>query len=59
MASKDLFESPYYNLLQNDVVVVDPTKRKSKKAEQDILMRQVGLGLSIITAIALLYNLFN
>jgi polysaccharide export outer membrane protein len=59
LSSKDLFESPYYNLLQNDVVVVDPTKRKAKKAEQDIIMRQVSFGLSLITAVALLYNIFN
>lgn len=59
LSSKDLFESPYYNLMQNDVVVVDPTTRKAKKAEQDIVMRQVTFGLSLITAIALLYNIFN
>ena len=59
LSSKDLFESPYYHLVQNDVVFVDPTKRKQKKAEQDIVIRQVGLGLSIITTIALLYNIFR
>ncbi|HKO81792.1 MAG TPA: polysaccharide biosynthesis/export family protein [Chitinophagaceae bacterium] len=59
LSSKDLFESPYYNLMQNDVVVVDPTNRKAKKAEQDVVMRQVSFGLSLITAIALLYNIFN
>lgn len=59
LSSKDLFESPYYNLMQNDVVVVDATARKAKKAEQDVVMRQVSFGLSLITAIALLYNIFN
>lgn len=59
LSSKDLFQSPYYNLLQNDVVVVDPARRKAKKAEQDVVMRQVSFGLSVITAIALLYNIFN
>lgn len=59
LSSKDLFESPYYNLVQNDVVVVDPTTRKIKKAEQEVVMRQVSFGLSLITAIALLYNIFN
>lgn len=59
LSSEKLFESPYYNLMQNDVVVVDPTKRKQKKADQDIVMRQVSFGLSLITAIALLYNVFN
>jgi polysaccharide export outer membrane protein len=59
ISSSELFESPYYNLMQNDVIVVDPTKRKAKKAEQDIVMRQVSFGLSLITAIALLYNIFQ
>lgn len=59
LSSEKLFESPYYNLMQNDVVVVDPTKRKQKKADQDMVMRQVTFGLSLVTAIALLYNVFN
>ncbi|HRO70574.1 MAG TPA: polysaccharide export protein, partial [Chitinophagaceae bacterium] len=59
LSSENLFASPYYHLMQNDVVVVDPTRRKAKKADQDILMRQVSFGLSLITSIALLYNIFN
>ena len=45
--------------MQNDVVVVDPSTRKIKKAEQDVVIRQVSFGLSLITAIALLYNIFR
>lgn len=59
LSSNDVFESPYYNLMQNDIVLIDPTKRKQKKADQETVMRQVSFGLSIITAIALLYNIFN
>lgn len=59
LSSKDLFESPYYNLRQNDVVLVDPTKRKAKKVEQDVVMQRISFGLSLITAIALLYNIFQ
>ncbi len=59
ISSEKLFESPYYNLRQNDVVVVDPSSRKVKKAEQDMVIRQVSFGLSLITAIALLYNIFR
>lgn len=59
LSSNDLFESPYYNLQQNDVVVVDPTKRKAKKSDQDVVIQRVSFGLSIITAIALLYNIFK
>jgi len=59
LSSKDVFESPYYNLQQNDVVLVDPTPKKGKKAEQDQVIQQVSVGLSIITAIALLYNVLR
>ncbi|MBL7739748.1 MAG: polysaccharide biosynthesis/export family protein [Chitinophagaceae bacterium] len=59
LASDSLFQSPFYNLMQNDVVLVQPTKRKAKKAEQDVVLQRVGFGLSVITAIALLYNIFR
>jgi polysaccharide export outer membrane protein len=59
LSSKDLFDSPYYTLQQNDVIFIDPTKRKAKKAEQDVVMQRVSFGLSLITAIALLYNIFK
>ncbi|MEO5562637.1 MAG: polysaccharide biosynthesis/export family protein [Chitinophagaceae bacterium] len=59
LSSKDLFESPYYNLQQSDVVLVDPTKRKAKQNDQNAVIQKVSFGLSVITAIALLYNIFN
>lgn len=59
LSSDSLFISPYYNLLQNDVVLVQPTKRKAKKAEQDVVLQRVSFGLSVITAIALIYNIFK
>jgi polysaccharide export outer membrane protein len=58
LSSDSLFVSPYYNLMQNDVVMVAPTKKKAKQAEQNLVLQRVSLGLSIITAIALLYNIF-
>jgi polysaccharide export outer membrane protein len=59
LSSDSLFLSPYYNMMQNDVVLVQPTKRKAKKAEQDMVLQRVSFGLSVITAIALLYNIFK
>ena len=58
LSSKNVFESPYYNLMQNDVVVVDPTKKKAKKAQSDVVLQRAAFALSVITAIALLYNIF-
>ena len=59
LSSDSLFISPYYNLVQNDVVMVLPNKKKLKKTEQDLVVQRVSFGLSIITAIALLYNIFK
>ena len=59
LSSKDLFESPYYNLQQNDVVLIDPTPRKAKKAEQDVLFQRVQFGVTILTAAVLLLNIFQ
>jgi polysaccharide biosynthesis/export protein len=59
LSSKQIFESPYYTLRQNDLVIVDPTTKKAKKADQDLVIQRVSFGLSVITAIALVYNIFK
>ncbi|MEI9947094.1 MAG: polysaccharide biosynthesis/export family protein [Chitinophagaceae bacterium] len=59
LSSDSLFVSTYYNLKQNDVIVIDPIPRKAKKADQDVIIQRVSFGLSIITAVALLYNIFQ
>ena len=59
LTSKDIFSSPYYQLQQNDVVLVDQTKYKLRQTEQQRVTTQLGFALSIITSIALLYNIFK
>lgn len=59
LSSKELFNSPYYNLQQNDVVLVDPSPRKAKSAEQVVTMQRVQFGLTILTAAVLLFNVFQ
>ncbi|RYY57814.1 MAG: polysaccharide export protein [Chitinophagaceae bacterium] len=59
LSSTDLFTSPFYNLMQNDVVVVDPSVRKTKQQDQALVYQKISLGLSIITAFALIYNVFQ
>ena len=54
-----LFESPYYQLQQNDVIMVEQTRYKLRATEQQRIMQQIGFGLTIITSIALLYNIFQ
>lgn len=59
LSSKDLFNSPYYNLLQNDIVIVYPTKQKSKMVDQSLVTQRISFALSIITATAFIYNIFK
>lgn len=59
LSSSGLFASPYYNLQQNDMVLVDPTIRKAKKVEQEAFFRQAGFVVSIITAMAVVVRLFQ
>lgn len=59
LSDTKLFDSPYYNLVQNDVVLVEPAKSKAKKADQDVALRQAGFVISVITAIAVVVRLFQ
>jgi polysaccharide biosynthesis/export protein len=59
LSSKKMFESPYYNLKQNDVVFVDALPQKAKKSDQEVTFARIGLVLSMITSAALVYNSFR
>ena len=59
LSSKDLFESPYYNLMQNDVVLVEPTKQKAKQVDQNLVVQRISFALSLITSAAFIYNIFK
>ena len=57
LSSKTVFESPYYFLRQNDVVLVNPNKNKARLSEQ-VFNQRMGMAFSLINMIALLYNIF-
>jgi polysaccharide biosynthesis/export protein len=59
VTSTKVFESPYYQLQQNDIILVEQTKYKVTQTEQGRISQQIGFALSIITSIALLYNIFR
>jgi polysaccharide export outer membrane protein len=59
LSSKKMFESSYYNLMQNDVVIVDAIPQKAKKTDQELTYAKIGLVLSMITSAALIYNSFR
>ena len=56
LTSKDIFNSPYYYLHQNDVVYVEPNKRRKRDAERDnIMLTYVTSAVSIVSTIASLF----
>jgi polysaccharide biosynthesis/export protein len=56
LTSRDMFNSPYYHLQQNDVVMVEQTQRRIQQQERQNVAQQIGLVTSVITAIALILN---
>lgn len=58
LSSDSLFMSPYYNLMQNDVVMVEPSKIKARSAEQAIVAQKVSFALTIATVAASIANIF-
>ncbi len=59
VTTSKMFESPYYQLQQNDIIMVEQTQYKVTATEQGRISQQIGFALSIITSIALLYNIFR
>ncbi|RYY64182.1 MAG: polysaccharide export protein [Chitinophagaceae bacterium] len=59
LTTKKVFEDPYYQLQQNDVVLVDQTDYKLRLGEQQRRTQQITFGLAIVTSLALLYNILS
>ena len=59
VTAANLFESPYYNLMQNDVVMVEMTKRKARQTDQQNTIQKATFFTGVITAFVLIYNTFN
>ena len=58
LSSDSLFTSPYYNLVQNDVVIVEPTRQKIRMTDEQQNMQRISFALSIITSAAFLATIF-
>jgi polysaccharide export outer membrane protein len=59
LSSDSLFTSPYYNLVQNDVIIVEPTKQKQKMVDQAATQQKISFALTLITSFTLLYSIFK
>lgn len=58
LSSKDVFESPYYYLRQNDVIIVDQTNRKLRDEDQARVIQKISYAFTIVTVVATLANIF-
>ena len=54
----DVFNSPYYYLQQNDMVLVDMSKQKVLGGDQAAL-RNLSLLLSFVTTLSFVFRIFN
>jgi polysaccharide export outer membrane protein len=58
LSDPHIFNSPYYNLQQNDVVVVATNKYKNRQSE-DSFFRYISLGTSLLSVAAILITIFK
>jgi polysaccharide export outer membrane protein len=54
----EVMASPYFNLQQNDLVIVEANKRKSVANDQTTI-RTITIGASLISVFALVYSIFK
>lgn len=59
LTSKELFESPYFYLTQNDIVYVEPRKSKLRSNEQSIVAQRIAFALTIVTSAGIIYSIFK
>ena len=56
LSSKDVFNSPYSYLHQNDVVYVEPNMKKKKTAMRDpMILTYISAGLSIVSTLSTMF----
>lgn len=59
LSSDSLFFSPYYNLVQNDVLIVAPTRQRMKDEDQARTAQKISFALTLVTVAATLYGIFR
>ena len=58
LRTPDIFNSPFYQLKQNDIVYVDLSRNKAAASDQTTI-RNISVGATIISTIALIYTIFR
>jgi polysaccharide export outer membrane protein len=59
LSSDSLFFSPYYHLVQNDVLIVSPTRQRMKDEDQARTAQKISFALTLVTVAATLYGIFR
>jgi len=58
LSDKNIFNSPFYNLVQNDLIIVGDTGKKQKEEEQARVTQRISFALTLVTVAATLANIF-
>jgi len=58
LTSKDIFDSPYYYLMQNDMLVIGSTKRKLRDEEQVRTFQKISYAFTLVTIATTIANIF-
>jgi polysaccharide export outer membrane protein len=58
LTKPDIMKSPYFYLQQNDIVIVEPNKKRAA-ASDVVTTRNISLALSFVTTFAVLYSIFR
>jgi polysaccharide export outer membrane protein len=58
VTTPDVFNSPYYYLQQNDMVLVDMNKQKVIGGDQ-VILRNLSLAITLITTFTFVFNIFK
>jgi polysaccharide biosynthesis/export protein len=58
LTKPEIMASPYFYLQQNDIVIVEPTKKKSV-ANDIITLRNITIASTVVSTFAIIYSIFH
>ncbi len=58
LTKPEIMASPYFYLQQNDIVIVEPTKKKSV-ATDVVTLRNISIASTVVATIAVVYSIFH
>ncbi|HEV3327659.1 MAG TPA: polysaccharide export protein, partial [Puia sp.] len=58
LTKPEIMSSPYFYLQQNDMVIVEPNKKKIAANDQ-VTARNVSIAATVISTLAILYSIFR